>query len=102
MFWQTQGSGKSYSMGFYSQKIQRKVPGDWTFVIVTDRTDLDEQIAETFKAAGVVSQARCNLLWPPMQLILRKHMAERGDTSQAENDPGLADFVLLITILVAS
>jgi type I restriction enzyme R subunit len=54
MFWQTQGSGKSYSMGFYSEKIQRKVPGDWTFVIVTDRTDLDEQIAETFKAAGVV------------------------------------------------
>jgi type I restriction enzyme R subunit len=44
-------------MGFYSQKIQRKVPGDWTFVIVTDRTDLDEQIADTFKAAGIVSQA---------------------------------------------
>jgi type I site-specific restriction-modification system R (restriction) subunit len=43
VFWQTQGSGKSFSMGFYSQKIQRKVPGDWTFVIVTDRTDLDEQ-----------------------------------------------------------
>ena len=57
VFWQTQGSGKSYSMAFYSQKIQRKVPGDWTFVIVTDRTDLDEQIAGTFKAAGVVSQA---------------------------------------------
>jgi type I restriction enzyme R subunit len=57
VFWQTQGSGKSYSMGFYSQKIQRKVPGDWTFVIVTDRTDLDEQIADTFKAAGIVSQA---------------------------------------------
>ncbi|MCS5690585.1 type I restriction endonuclease subunit R [Cyanobium sp. FGCU-6] len=57
VFWQTQGSGKSYSMAFYSQKIQRKLPGDWTFVIVTDRTDLDEQIAGTFKAAGVVSVA---------------------------------------------
>ena len=57
VFWQTQGSGKSYSMGFYSQKIQRKIPGDWTFVIVTDRTDLDEQIADTFKAAGIVSEA---------------------------------------------
>lgn len=57
VFWQTQGSGKSYAMGFYSQKIQRKIPGDWTFVIVTDRTDLDDQIADTFKAAGVVSQA---------------------------------------------
>ena len=55
VFWQTQGSGKSFSMAFYSQKIQRKVPGDWTFVVVTDRTDLDDQIAGTFKAAGVVS-----------------------------------------------
>jgi D-alanyl-D-alanine carboxypeptidase (penicillin-binding protein 5/6) len=43
-------------MAFYSQKIQRKLPGDWTFVIVTDRADLDEQISGTFKAAGVVSQ----------------------------------------------
>ena len=48
-----------------------------------------------------VALARRNLLWAPMQLILRKHMAERGEVSQAEDDPGLADFVLLITILVA-
>lgn len=48
-----------------------------------------------------VAQARCNLLWPPMETILRKHLAARGDTSQAEEDPGLTDFVLLITILVA-
>jgi type I site-specific restriction-modification system R (restriction) subunit len=57
VFWKTQGSGKNNSMAFYSQKIQRKLPDDWTFVIVTNRTDLDEQIAGTFKAAGVVSQA---------------------------------------------
>ena len=48
-----------------------------------------------------VALARRNLLWAPMQLILHQHMAERGEASQAENDPGLADFVLLITILVA-
>jgi len=48
-----------------------------------------------------VALARRNLLWAPMQLILQKHMAERGEASQAEDDPGLADFVLLITILVA-
>ena len=36
-----------------------------------------------------------------MQKILQKHMAERGEASQAEGDPGLADFVLLISILVA-
>ena len=57
VFWQTQGSGKSFSMVFYSQKILRTVSGDWTFVIVTDRVELDEQIATTFKACGSVSEA---------------------------------------------
>jgi type I restriction enzyme R subunit len=57
VFWQTQGSGKSFSMVFYSQKILRTVPGDWTFVIVTDRVELDEQIATTFKACGAVGEA---------------------------------------------
>jgi hypothetical protein len=36
-----------------------------------------------------------------MELILRKLIAERGEGNQVEDDPGLADFVLLITILVA-
>jgi len=44
VFWHTQGSGKSYSMVFFSQKVLRKLPGNWTFVVVTDRQDLDEQI----------------------------------------------------------
>ncbi len=57
VFWQTQGSGKSFSMVFYAQKILRKVPGNWTFVVVTDRVELDEQIAKTFKACGAVSEA---------------------------------------------
>ena len=57
VFWQTQGSGKSFAMVFYSQKILRKVPGNWTFVIVTDRVELDEQIAKTFAACGAVSDA---------------------------------------------
>ncbi len=30
VFWQTQGSGKSYSMVFYAQKILRTLPGNWT------------------------------------------------------------------------
>ncbi len=54
VFWQTQGSGKSYSMVFYAQKILRTVPGNWTFVIVTDRVELDDQIAKTFAACGAV------------------------------------------------
>ena len=57
VFWQTQGSGKSFSMVFFAQKVLRKVAGNWTFVVVTDRVELDDQIAKTFKAAGAVSEA---------------------------------------------
>jgi type I restriction enzyme R subunit len=57
VFWQTQGSGKSFSMVFFAQKILRKIPGNWTFVVVTDRVELDEQIAKTFAACGAVSDA---------------------------------------------
>ena len=57
VFWQTQGSGKSFSMVFFSQKVLRKLAGNWTFVVVTDRVELDEQIAKTFKTVGAVSEA---------------------------------------------
>lgn len=57
VFWQTQGSGKSFSMVFFAQKVLRTRPGNWTFVVVTDRVELDEQIAKTFKACGAVSEA---------------------------------------------
>jgi type I restriction enzyme R subunit len=56
VFWQTQGSGKSFSMVFFSQKVLRKITGNWTFVVVTDRKELDDQIAKTFKATGAVTQ----------------------------------------------
>src|SRR5207248_5979230 len=56
VFWHTQGAGKSLSMVFFAQKILRKIEGNWTFVIVTDRVELDDQIAKTFKATGAVSQ----------------------------------------------
>lgn len=54
VFWHTQGSGKSYSMVFFSQKVLRKVPGNWTFVVVTDREDLDRQIYRNFATTGCV------------------------------------------------
>jgi type I restriction enzyme, R subunit len=54
VFWHTQGSGKSYSMVFFSQKVLRKVPGNWTFVIVTDRDDLDGQIYRNFANTGAL------------------------------------------------
>ncbi|HRQ37932.1 MAG TPA: type I restriction endonuclease subunit R [Chloroflexota bacterium] len=56
VFWHTQGSGKSYSMAFFSQKLLRTVPGNWTFVIITDRLDLDDQIYKTFAAVGAVTE----------------------------------------------
>ncbi len=55
VFWHTQGSGKSFSMVFFSQKILRKIPGNWTFLILTDRDDLDHQIYKTFAACGAVN-----------------------------------------------
>lgn len=48
VFWHTQGSGKSYSMIFFSKKIHRKVTGNWSFLIITDRKDLDSQIYRNF------------------------------------------------------
>ena len=56
VFWQTQGSGKSFSMVFFAQKVLRKHAGNWTFVVVTDRVELDDQIAKTFKTVGAVSE----------------------------------------------
>lgn len=48
VFWHTQGSGKSYSMVMFARKVKRKVPGNFTFLIITDRTDLDSQIHKNF------------------------------------------------------
>ena len=57
VFWHTQGSGKSISMLFFAQKVLRKMPGHWTFVVVTDRKELDNQIYKTFaSASGVLTQ----------------------------------------------
>jgi type I restriction enzyme R subunit len=56
VFWHTQGSGKSFSMAFFSQKVLRKLPGNWTFVIITDRNDLDKQIYKNFCSTGVVTE----------------------------------------------
>jgi type I restriction enzyme R subunit len=56
VFWHTQGSGKSVSMMFFAQKVLRKLPGNWTFVVVTDRQELDGQIYKNFVSAGVVTE----------------------------------------------
>lgn len=56
VFWHTQGSGKSFSMVFFTRKIMRSLPGDWKFVIVTDRIDLDDQIYKNFASVGAVTE----------------------------------------------
>ena len=56
VFWHTQGSGKSLSMVFFTQKVLRRVLGSCTFVVVTDREELDAQISKTFKATGATAR----------------------------------------------
>ena len=56
VFWHTQGSGKSYSMVFFTEKVRRVVPGNFTFVIMTDRDDLDDQIWRTFIGCGAADE----------------------------------------------
>lgn len=54
VFWHTQGSGKSYSMVFLCQKILRALGGGYTFLLITDRNELDTQIYDTFTGVGAV------------------------------------------------
>lgn len=56
VFWHTQGSGKSFSMIFFAQKALRKVSGRYSFVVVTDRAELDNQIYKNFVSTGSVTE----------------------------------------------
>lgn len=60
VFWHTQGSGKSYSMVFFAEKVFRKLRGNWTFVVITDRKELDKQIYRTFAACGAATDKKCH------------------------------------------
>lgn len=54
VFWHTQGSGKSYSMVMFTRKVRRKITGNFTFLIITDRDDLDTQIHKNFVRTEVI------------------------------------------------
>ena len=58
VFWHTQGAGKSYSMAFLTRKVHRKLSGAFTFLILTDRADLDSQIYQTFAGCGIADHDR--------------------------------------------
>ncbi len=98
VFWHTQGSGKSLSMVFFTQKILRTVPGNWTFVIVTDREELDEQIYKTFAATGAVTEAEAHATSGAhlKQLLTENHryvftLIHKFGTRQGEVYPKLSD-----------
>ena len=61
VFWHTQGAGKSYSIVFFTQKVHRRIGANFTFLILTDRDDLDSQIYKTFAGCRVVDndKSRC-------------------------------------------
>ncbi|MDO4194576.1 MAG: type I restriction endonuclease subunit R [Prevotellaceae bacterium] len=56
VFWHTQGSGKSYSMVMFVRKVKRKLCGNFTFLVITDRDDLDTQIHKTFVRSEVIGE----------------------------------------------
>ena len=52
VIWHTQGSGKSLTMVFLTQKIRRDpLLSDYKLVFLTDRTQLDKQLTNTFRGA---------------------------------------------------
>ena len=60
VFWHTQGSGKSYSMVFLAQKVRRKFEGSPTFVVLTDREELNSQISDTFENCGLLGKTKAS------------------------------------------
>ena len=56
VFWHTQGSGKSYSMAFFAEKVRRKLEGNFTFFLMTDRNDLDSQLYKTFVGCSIADE----------------------------------------------
>jgi type I restriction enzyme R subunit len=100
VFWHTQGSGKSFSMQFFSQKVHRTVEGNWTFVIITDRDDLDDQIYKNFAKTGAVTEpekeVRAKSGEHLKQLLTEDHryvftLIQKFRTKKGEQYPKLSD-----------
>ena len=109
VFWHTQGSGKSYSMQFFAEKLCRKLTGNWKILVITDREDLDQQIYKNFANTGAVTEpekaVRANSGAHLQQLLtedhryiftlIQKFRTEKGETypmlSQDHNIIAIAD-----------
>ncbi|MCC6680492.1 MAG: type I restriction endonuclease subunit R [Phycisphaeraceae bacterium] len=105
VFWHTQGSGKSVSMIFFAQKVLRKMAGNWTFVIVTDRQELDDQIYKNFADAGVITekQAQAGSGKELQQLLMEDHryiftLIQKFHTEKGQKYPKLSDRSDIIVI----
>jgi type I restriction enzyme R subunit len=98
VFWHTQGSGKSLSMVFFTQKVLRTIAGKWTFVVVTDRNELDKQIYDTFNATGAVTGAEVHAKNGKhlQELLSQDHryvftLIQKFRTERGESYPPLSD-----------
>lgn len=70
--WHTQGSGKSFSMVFYTgMMVSNPVFENPTVVVLTDRNDLDNQLYSTF-----CSSSKLLLRQVPKQAESREHLKE--------------------------
>jgi type I restriction enzyme R subunit len=105
VFWHTQGSGKSLSMLFFSQKILRTLPGNWTFLVVTDRIELDDQIYKTFAACGAITEpeARAETAQGLKKLLTEDHryvfsLIQKFRTERGAKYPKLTDRKDIIVI----
>lgn len=105
VFWHTQGSGKSFSMIFFSQKILRKFEGNYTFLIVTDRKELDDQIYKNFASVGAVTEQEVHAETREhlKQLLRENHrniftLIQKFGTEAGEEFPILSDRADIIVI----
>ncbi len=76
VFWHTQGSGKSLSMVFYTKLLQEYLESP-TFVVITDRNDLDDQLY------GQFSRVKDFLRQTPIQASSRENLKELLDGRKA-------------------
>ena len=105
VFWHTQGSGKSLSMVFFAQKTLRRLPGAWTFLIVTDRLELDDQIYKTFAEVGAVTERQVQAASGAhlQQLLRESHrtvftLIQKFHAPPGETYPALSDRSDIIVI----
>ena len=59
VIWHTTGSGKSFTMVFFSKAlIWLEALAKCRIIVVTDRVDLETQLSNTFKSGGVITSKR--------------------------------------------